>query len=968
MEGHGREVSVPAAGKQPDAELDLSQTVGWFTSYYPLVLSITDLDAQDVPDGDRLIRSIITSVKTRYRAVPNHGIGYGILRHLARDAELTKAENDAPFEILFNYLGQFNTDSLGDTAFPVSGEDAGPDIGPSLRREHRLGLNGEVRNGRLSFELDYSSVEYEADSVARFAASFGEALREIIRHCQSPGAGTLGPSDFPLADVDQQEVDRWLALHPALHDLYPAAGMQIGMIFHSRTPGEESVYTNQIYLALDEGFDPETFKAAWSHLIARHAVLRSAFIGMDRERPLQLVVSEAAPEWHEFDHRALDEKEAHEAFEAVRQGEMRRPFDFGRPPLIRFVLVREGRSRHRIIWTYHHCLLDGWSVSLLWRELEKTYRALRASDAPDLPAATPYAEYVRWRRDQDTASAREYWHRRLAGVEHPTRLGIEQEELAVDLAEHPRIRLQLDEAETQRLEKVARSRHVTVSTIVQAAWAYLLHLYSGDRDVVFGVTVSGRSIDLSSVESIVGLLINTVPARVTVDPTVSLGDWLRSLHLDHVERDANAHLDLIDIQRAVGARPGRPLFESILIFENYPRRSDPTEDRPVFSDYQYAEQTHYGLAVLAMPGARLTIDLEFDPSRFDKKDIAVMAEKLKKLLHNFSTSSEASVHSLSSPASEVAQVEWTPGASNAFASVVSRQGELRLGRYLVHQLFENHAEDTPEKLALVHDGRRYTYDQLNRMANRLANYLLANVDGIRADRLVGISLPRGDKLLISILAVWKAGAAYVPIDSMLPSPRVNAMLHGSEALLVISDADNATRHPFSEWGTRVLSFDEIVGDDRLSDLNPDVNVSGNDLSYVIYTSGSTGTPKGAMVEHIGMLNNIANKVIDFEIDAGSRVAQTASQSFDISVWQMFIALTRGATTVIYDDRLINDVDEFLRRLAADAITLVEMVPTYLVLVIERLGERAGGAPNLDLRFLVLTGETADAHFINRWFE
>jgi amino acid adenylation domain-containing protein/non-ribosomal peptide synthase protein (TIGR01720 family) len=967
MEGHGREVSAVAHRGDPDSELDLGQTVGWFTSYYPLVLSIPGTDDGSVRDRDCLIGTIIKSVKEQCRAVPHRGLGYGVIRYLAEDAALAKAEAEATLEIVFNYLGQFDTASREAAGFKVSADKAGLDIGTEFRREHRIGLNGEVSDGCLSFELDYSSREYDRETIEGLAAHFTEALRDVIAHCRKPGAGGLTPSDFPLAEVGQHEVDRWHALHPTLEDLYPAVGMQIGMMFHSRMPGEESAYTNQIFMTLGDGFRPDIFRKAWASLIARHAILRTAIVGMDREQPLQLIVAEGAAEWRELDHGSLDEEQALRAFEACRGEDRGRPFDFGRPPLMRFTLVRE-RSRHRFIWTYHHSLLDGWSVALIRAELARTYQALCRSAVPDLPPVTPYADYIRWRLGQEKASARAYWRAQLEGVAGAGALRIEQEGLPFDPAEAPKVRFQLSEEQTRRLEQAARTHQVTVPTIAQAAWAYLLHLYGKGEDVVFGVTVSGRAIDLKGVETIAGLLINTVPARVPIDPALPIGEWLRSIHRAQVEREANSHLDLIDIQRCADTGVRGPLFDSLLIFENYPASTGEASTSFGLTDYQYDEQTHYGLTLLVMPGEKTTIDLDFDPSRFDRGDMAAMAEKLKTILYNFSAVPDGSVHALSAGTSSAAVMERTSAGTDAGASRVSRQGELRLGRYLVHQLVENHAEDSPEKLALVCNEKRYSFDELNRAANRMANHLLAQVPGLKADSLVGVSLPRSDRLLITILAIWKAGAAYIPIDPALPSPRVHSMLQSSDALLVIADAECAARHPYAEWGTRVIFFEDGVAEAGQSDANPDVNVSGSDLSYVIYTSGSTGAPKGAMVEHIGMLNNIANKIIDFEIDARSRVAQTASQSFDISVWQMFIALTQGATTFIYDDRTINDIGRFVSRLETDGITLVEMVPTYLILVMEHLDELAREDLRLDLRFLVLTGETADASFIRRWFD
>ncbi len=951
VEGHGREPGALArAGSDTDGEPDLDQTVGWFTTYYPLVLALDDM-----PDQDELVRAAIRSAKECCRAVPNRGLGYGVLRHLAGDGDLTRAEAEHPFEIVFNYLGQFDASSGLHAAFRLASERAGDDIALSRRREHRLGFNGEVRGGRLTFELDYSMADYVAATITGLVQLVEGSVREVIAHCADRPSTGFTPSDVPDARAQQAELDGWHRRYPALSDLYPATGLQIGMMFHSlRSPGKDP-YVNQIVLEVDNDFDHAAFEASWATLIARHAILRTAIVGLERETPLQVVVDRAAPRWRALDRRGAEIDEAGVTLAACREEDRRAPFDFAEPCLMRFSTVRRPGGAD-IVWTYHHLLLDGWSLSLVWSELAKVYRARIRSQEPVLPAATPFATYVRWLAAQDPEKARAYWREELAGLHRPDspqgrpgQSGPERYGCA---------RLILDRERTRRLESAARAHRVTPFIVVQAAWAYLLHRRSGDREVIFGTTVSGRNADLPGISSIVGLLINTVPTRVRVDNARSIGGWLKDLHAVQVEREAHAHADLLQIQKAAALKPGQSLFDSVLIFENYAQDMDSIA-LPGMSGRKHDENTHYGLTLMVVPKANYVFDLQYDRDRYDDEGGGALIQDLNTIMENLMLDSDGSVVTLSSAASR------TVDDGRRLSSVI-RQGDLRLGRYLVHQLFEDHAAEMPSAAALVHGDTTYDYAGLNRAANRVADAVMARCPGLGPDAIVGLHLPRGDQLLIAILAVWKTGAAYVPVDPSLPRARVNAMLRSVEPVLIIRDVPDLSDDSLADWTGIAAPFADLLEAGR-SDLNPDINVSGNDLAYVIFTSGSTGTPKGAMVEHIGMLNNIANKVVDFEVGAGSRVAQTASQSFDISVWQMFIALTRGGTTVIYDDRTINDVSGFVARLAADAVTLLEIVPTYLILVLEHLDDHPGAADMPALRHLVLTGETADAGSIRRWF-
>uniref|UniRef100_UPI003D30D83A Non-ribosomal peptide synthetase n=1 Tax=Paraburkholderia acidicola TaxID=1912599 RepID=UPI003D30D83A len=299
-------------------------------------------------------------------------------------------------------------------------------------------------------------------------------------------------------------------------------------------------------------------------------------------------------------------------------------------------------------------------------------------------------------------------------------------------------------------------------------------------------------------------------------------------------------------------------------------------------------------------------------------------------------------------------------------SCVTRQGDLRLGRHLVPHLFEDHAAATPERRALVYNDRAYSYDQLNRAANRIANRLMQAFPELGTDSLVGVRIARSDRLALTVLAIWKIGAAYIPIDPVLPAQRMHDMLDLAGAKALIVDASVAAAEPAVAGMPRIV-FDDLVMDDPLLEDNPEVHLSGNDLSYVLFTSGSTGKPKGAMIEHIGMLNNIANKALDLAMDEDSRVAQNASMSFDVSVWQMFIALTKGGTTFVYDDRVVNDIAGLIQRMHTDSLTILEVVPTYLQALVEYMEEHPDCPRPAALTFMMVNGETVDAALLKRWF-
>ncbi|WP_160309894.1 non-ribosomal peptide synthetase [Chromobacterium subtsugae] len=872
----------------------------------------------------------------------------------AQTQELGDAGGTA--RLAFRYDGDFDAPAaaragIARLALPNDDDDAGA---PPLR------LRGERRDGCLRLTLSCRAAAVPAQGLDALAARLDEALRELAEHCADPAqAASLSPSDFPGLGLTAAELAGWRQRFPALEQLSPATGMQIGMVFHSQLPGHADAYTNQAYLTLEGELDAGWFREAWRIVIERHPALRAGFVGFEREQPLQLAVAAPALDWREEDLRG----QAPDAFERWRQADRQTPFDFGRPPLMRFLLARVGEQSHRFCWTHHHSIIDGWSVTLVWDEVFEAYRALRAGQEPALPPAPSFAEAAFWRHGQPREEGLRYWRETLAGIGPRAALRIEQPGLPPLGGEASKSRRRLSEQASRRLTEMARAGQTTLAATMQAAWALLLAHYSGQSDVVFGVTSAGRTIDLPGVERIVGPLINTVPARFALDPGARLGDWLRTVRDMHLLRDRHASIDLIDIQRQSGLRADQPLFDSVVIVDNYPAADYGAATGLRVSERGYAGETHYGLTLSVMPGARLAFDIEFDSSRFHKKDIDAMADKLESVLTRMP---QNLAEPLSAAVGAAARAEAASDAAGL--SMARRQGDLRLGRDLVPHLVENHAQDTPEQIALICNERSYSYEQLNRAANRLANHLLEQFPQLGADSLVGVRIPRGDKLVIAILALWKAGAAYIPLDPILPAQRVRDMLETAGAAFVIADRVEAAADNAAALGMRTVSYDAVEQLPGLDERNPDVHISGNDLSYVLYTSGSTGKPKGAMVEHIGMLNNIVNKAVDCKVTESSRVAQNASMSFDVSVWQMFIALARGGATVVYDDRAVNDVAGLLARLAADRVTVLEVVPTYLSVLVEHIEDKHPGGLELSVQYLLVTGETIEASLLKRWFK
>ena len=619
LEGHGREDIFDT--------LDTTQTVGWFTTAYPLVLKCDD---DQVPN-------VIRNIKEQYRGIPNKGIGYGVLRHLAADPVLVRAEAEGCSHLLFNYLGQFDQTFSEGALFQFAPESAGTDVDPERRRDHALELNGMVAQGRLLFELSYSDAQFNKHNVEKLAAHIEEGLRSVIAHC-APGdeanqaghgkGGVLTPSDFPLAKVAPAQLNDWQARYD-IDRLYPATSMQQGMLFHSML--DAGAYVSQIYPTFTGILHADHFRQAWQWVVDRYDIFRTVFVG-DGEQLHQLVVKSAQIPWYEEDLRPLSEELQAQRFEAYRQQDKALGFDAAQAPMQRISVFQLADNRFKVLWSCHHMLLDGWSTPLVYRDVMVAYQALQDGQPIELPAAAPYANYIAWLQAQDQAAAEDHWRNALSDLRRATPLVLDQ--IAGERTPgHQSSTVQVSREVSDSLQAFAKRSQTTVNTLVQLAWGLLLHRYSGEKHVVFGATISGRPAAVADVESMVGLFINTVPVRISFEQT-DLKLLLSALHKSFQHSNDFGYVPLTQIQAYSPIAGGAPLFDSMMAFENFPidaagsASSQSTEHGLAMDGLGADEQTNYKITLVATLQDILTISCRYRGEDFAQGVVERMLEQL----------------------------------------------------------------------------------------------------------------------------------------------------------------------------------------------------------------------------------------------------------------------------------------------------------------------------------------------------
>ncbi|WP_229834825.1 non-ribosomal peptide synthetase [Streptomyces xantholiticus] len=871
LEGHGREDVVGG--------VDTSRTVGWFTSMFPV-----RLDAGHATDPGRALKA----VKEQLHALPDNGIGYGLLRHLNAETSAVLAELPSP-QIGFNYLGRFDAgDGTGTEAADWSlrsDADLGDGRDPKGRVAHVLDVNAVTIEGSdgpcLVADWSWPEDLFSEDQVRALAEGWFDALRALARHAAEPSAGGLTPSDLrPLVSLTQEQIDTLEAEHGRIADVLPLSPLQQGLFFHAVYDEQaEDVYTVQLSFDIEGTVDREALRAGVRTLLARHANLRAAFRHEGLDAPAQIIPADVELPWTETDLSGLAEQERAEAVERLTAEDRVRRFDLAAPPLMRFTLLTTAPDRHRLLVSHHHLLLDGWSMPVFLGELFSLYG--KQGDGASLPQVTPYRDYLAWVAGQDRTAAEAAWRQALDGLDEPTLLAAPDPSRPAVLP--VRTRLELPEERTAALARWARARGVTVNTVVQAVWAMVVGQLTGRADVVFGGTVSGRPPQVPGIESMVGLFINTLPVRVTLDPAETLGTLLERLQEQQAGLMDHQHLPLADVQRTAGHGE---LFDSLVIFENYPLDADDLRRSAgglgiVGGDNH--ESTHYPLSLTVSLGRSLGLDLAHRPDLLDQSRVDALAACLLRLLGEAADHAEQPVGRLRLLAPEhERQVlgEWAGTVETEAAPALL-------------DLFAERVAATPDALAVASGAERLSYAELDARSDELARELTGR--GAGPEKYVAVALPRSAGLLVALLAVLKSGAAYVPLDPEHPAERLGYVLEDARPSLLLTTAETAAALPAGD--TPLLLLDAPRTGQAPEAPRPPT-AEGRNPAYAIYTSGSTGRPKGVVISREALDNFLADMSARVPMDGTDRLLAVTTVSFDIAALELYLPLLAGAGVVI----------------------------------------------------------------------
>ncbi|MEM7086884.1 MAG: amino acid adenylation domain-containing protein [Bacteroidota bacterium] len=902
MEGHGREKFME--------DLDVSRTIGWFTSTYPFVMDFSQAGTQ---------RECLIQIKEDLRKIPNKGISYGMLKWLTEDSLGTLNPS-----IIFNYLGDFGDrpEASSQSTFDYASESIGPEMDKSNGEVIPLNVSGMMVSGQLTMTIGYANSQFKNETIERLLTAFREHLTQFIQELSAEEKTYITPSDLTFSGLSMVEVTALNAQHN-IEDIYTLSPLQEGMYYHWLLGSSSSLYFSQTSYRLNAAsYSVEQIKRAYDQLIERYAILRTSFVNEFSE-PLQLVHKEVASS---FSYEALDtglDQEAREAYiEQTKVKDRELGFDLKGTSQMRLKILDLGGGFYEFIWSHHHILMDGWCIGILINDFYQLLKGIKSGIPVTLAKPTPYANYIKWITAVDQKASLHYWSAYLEGYNSTVEVPFKNENGTSQEYSEVKKTFFIKDQLYAKVKKLCNDLEITQNTFIQAIWGVLLSKYNCTQDVVFGSVVSGRPSNLAGVENMIGLFINTVPVRVEYDDATRPVDLLKSMHQMGIENNAHHYTNLSMIQAQTEI--GKDLIDHIMSFQNYLKQDSPevvnpseTEEQLLVESSEIIDQSNYDFNIrIAVAEQSMMVEFKYNENRYDNDGVESLMRHFYTLAEQFTLRSEAAILSLDYLTSEE---EHT-----ILEDFNDTKVDLPMDRTVI-DVFKDQVAETPDRIAINFEDRSYTYRQLDELSNRLAHCLKEDYNLSIGD-FVGIQLDRNEWQIISILGVLKAGGAYVPIVPQYPADRKEYMIKDSEMDLLITDTNYMFDMDYFE-GT-ILAIDVEFEADAYSDQPLELGITTSDLVHIMYTSGSTGTPKGVMIDHKNIVHLVKSGNY-YDFTSLDTVLTTGSFSFDASTFEFFGSLLNGATLIITTRHTLLDVELLATEMKVKEVNVMFFTTAWL---------------------------------------
>ncbi|MCP5091521.1 MAG: amino acid adenylation domain-containing protein [Gammaproteobacteria bacterium] len=719
-----------------------------------------------------------------------------------------------------------------------------------------------------------------------------------------------------------------------IEDIYELSPMQLGMLFHTVYEPDSRLYFEQVVIPFDAAIDAGRISDAWASVAEANTALRTSIHWEDLDKAVQVVNRDARIKVEGWDLRQTPALLREQVFQEQLAADRDRGIDFVRAPLMRIALARMDTTSYRMVLSFHHIILDGWSLQAVFGQFSEAYARLIAGESATLKHTRPYRAFIEWLQAQNPAEAERYWAgvladaQGLSGIAHAP--AGTQSARAEDFGE---IELSLPSHESEALRASGSSRKLTLNTLLQGAWAFVLARFTGNDDIVFGVTVSGRPAEIAQVEEMIGLFINTVPLRANMQYGAALADWLLALQVDQFHARSFDHCGLVQIREWADLPADQPLFDTIFAFENYPTNRADGQAR---ADTIFIERTNFPLSVAAIPGDSLQLRLLYDARAISAETVGAIGDALLVVLRAFTEALE-----------DKPNVTLGDLAISSYPMFGAEEADRVYPEASLPELFDEVAAAYPDAVAIEEPECHATYAELLTSANALARSLVA--EKISRGKRIALLLGSTIDMATAMLAVLKLGATYVPLDSAYPRQRLAAILEETGAALILTDSTHAKQA--EALHTRVFRIDQRRSTTKAVRLPAGPSI--DDVAYVMFTSGSSGRPKGIEIPHRAIVRLVRDT--DYiSLGPGDRIAQHSNVAFDATTFEIWGPLLNGATAIMFDRETMLTPDRLSEALAKRKITTLFLTTALFNRIIT---ERVDAFR--PLKTLMFGGEAAD---------